>query len=103
MDKTQLIAQKRLEEIAYAEERIKNKAKAFSADDPRQAGWAKRLAEYGVSKIALALALKSGTIVRIKDVAQMALVAAMVGGDVPKPTAGTVVDVPAGDLTLEGK
>lgn len=103
MNKTQVIAQKRLEEIAHAEKRIKGKVENFPGNDPRQAGWAKRLTEYEVSKVALALELKSGTPVKIKDAAQMALVAAMAGEDVPKPTEGTVVDVPTGELSLEGK
>lgn len=103
LNKTQEIANKRLEEIAYSEERIKGKIDKFPKNDPRQEGWAKRLKEYEVSKVALALELKSGTPVKIKDEKQMALVAVMAGGSVPEPTPGVAVDVPAGELKLESK
>lgn len=104
MNEIQEIAQRRLEAIENCTARIKAKQDRFSKDDPRQAGWADRLAEYEVSKTALALELKSGVAVKIKDPKQMALVAAMTDGDsVPRPSKGTTVDVPAGNVKLEGK
>jgi hypothetical protein len=103
MNKVQKIAQKRLDEIETAGARIKIKLKDLP-DDQRVSRWKARLAEYAVSKTALALELKSGVSVKVKDTKQQALLAVMAGGDsVPRPTDGVVVDVPAADLSLEGK
>jgi len=104
MNKVQEIAKRRLEEIEGSTNRIKTKQKHYPDDDPRQTGWATRLAEYEVSKVVLALELKSGVAVKIKNQKQMALVAAMGAGDaVPPPSEGTMIDVPAGKPKLEGK
>jgi len=103
MKKIKEIAKRRLKEIELATVRIKAKIESMP-DDPRKEAWEKRLAEYEISKASLAIELKSGVAVKVKDKKQQQLIAAMRGGDqVPSPTGGVTVPVPAGDLSMEGK
>jgi len=78
VNKVREIAKKRLDEIAYAEARIRRK---IDNNHPRSADLKKRLDEYEVSKYALNLELKSGTAVKIKDAGQMALISVLTDGD----------------------
>ena len=103
MNQIQEIAHTRLHEIAAARERIERKINDLP-DDQRVPQWQARLAEYAVSVKALKLELKTGVAVKIKDAKQQALIVAIADGEaVPAPTEGVTVNVPAGELTMEGK
>lgn len=80
-------AARRLVGIAYAAKRIKRKIKENQKPD-RNADYEKRLEEYDLSIQALKLELRTGKPMRIG------------GADGENDT---VIDVPAGDLSLEGK
>jgi len=103
MSQVQENAKRRIEAIKYTENRINAKLKAGVSPE-KEAAMKTRLAEFAISKIALALELKSGTAVNIKDTKQMALIAALVdGNDVPSPSSGVVASIPAGSPNLEGQ
>lgn len=103
MNTVQEIAAKRLEEIRYASNRINAKLKA-NPNHPRADDLRKRLSQYERSIRALNLELKTGTPVKIKDAKQQALIDAIESGEeIPSPTTGVTVNVPAGSMNMEGQ